>query len=222
MDSSSDEARKRILQRIRRAQGRSSSPSQAELEHVQTYIEARRRGPIPELGGDLIAQFRDRAEGLSSTVEVVEQAGEAPAAAARYLERHGLPTRGCVWPALSALGWRGAGLDLAPRNASGDDALGVTGAFAALAETGTLMVVSGSATPGTVSLLPETHIAIVRASRLVATMEDAWVMARAAFGQLPRAVNFISGPSRTADIEQQMILGAHGPRRVHIIIIRSM
>lgn len=219
--SASDEARRKILERIRRAQGRGggSRPSQAELEQVETYLAAHRRGPVPEVAGDLVARFRERAEALQSTTEAVEHPHEVPGAVARYLERNRLPARGCVWPALAALDWRGAGLDLEARGATGTDPVGVTGAFAALAETGTLMVVSSVETPATVSLLPETHVAVLRASRLVATMEDAWDMARAAFGQLPRAVNFISGPSRTADIEQQMILGAHGPRRVHIVVI---
>ena len=95
----------------------------------------------------------------------------------------------------------------------------MTGAFSAIAETGTLMMVSGGQTPATASLLPETHVAIVPAARIVPHMEDAWDLARRELGQLPRAVNFISGPSRTADIEQQMVLGAHGPYRVHIIIL---
>jgi L-lactate dehydrogenase complex protein LldG len=69
-----------------------------------------------------------------------------------------------------------------------------------------------------VSLLPETHIAIVAADRVVAYMEQAWELARAELGRLPRAVNFISGPSRTADIEQTVTLGAHGPYRVHVIL----
>jgi len=55
----------------------------------------------------------------------------------------------------------------------------------------------------------------------VASMEESWAALRAEFGQLPRAVNFISGPSRTGDIEQTIVLGAHGPYRVHIIIVRN-
>ena len=69
------------------------------------------------------------------------------------------------------------------------------------------------------SLLPETHIALVPVERIVPFMEDAWDLARSELGQLPRAVNFISGPSRTADIEQTIVMGAHGPYRVHIILV---
>ena len=93
--------------------------------------------------------------------------------------------------------------------------------FSAIAETGTLMLLSGPQTPATVSLLPETHIALVDISRIVPTMEDAFALLRAEHGSLPRAVNFISGPSRTGDIEQTIVLGAHGPCRVHLILIGS-
>ena len=97
---------------------------------------------------------------------------------------------------------------------------GITGAYCAIAETGTLMMLSGVATPGVTSLLPETHIAVLRVSRIVRGMEDAWALLRAERGAtaMPRAVNFISGPSRTADIEQTLVMGAHGPYRVHIIL----
>jgi len=80
---------------------------------------------------------------------------------------------------------------------------------------------SGPDTPSTVSLLPETHVAILDARRIVAHMEDAWAHVRAEFGQLPRAINFVSGPSRTADIDQTIVLGAHGPYRVHIVLVHA-
>jgi L-lactate dehydrogenase complex protein LldG len=104
------------------------------------------------------------------------------------------------------------------RAATGDDLVGVTGVFCAIAETGTLVVASGARTPASVSLLPETHVALVDTGRIVATLEDAWDLLRRERGALPRAVNLISGPSRTADIEQTVTLGAHGPYRVLIVL----
>ena len=70
-------------------------------------------------------------------------------------------------------------------------------------------------------MLPETHVAVVNTACIVTHMEDAFALAREAFGQLPRAINFVSGPSRTADIDQTIVLGAHGPSRVHIILVRG-
>jgi L-lactate dehydrogenase complex protein LldG len=219
----SDAARKEILARIRSAQGRgaSSRPSQAEIDAVETYLAAHPRGPLPDVGDDLVARFRARAEAMQSTTEMVERLADVPAAAARYLAANGLPRTGCVWPALGGLDWRGAGLALEARGAEDRDAVGVTGVFAALAETGTLMVASGPDTPAAASLLPETHIAVVPVARIVKHMEDGWALARGELGELPRLVNFISGPSRTGDIDQTIVLGAHGPYRVHMILVRA-
>ena len=214
-------ARERILAEIRRRQGRGGPLSSAERERIDTYLRRHPRGPLRESPADPVARFRERAEASSSTTDSIGTLAQAPAAVARYLEAQRLPRSGSVWPQLAGLDWRGAGLALESRAATGDDAIGVTGVFSAIAETGTLMMCSGPDTPATVSLLPETHIALVPAGRIVPFMEDAWDLARAELGQLPRAVNFISGPSRTADIEQTIVMGAHGPYRVHIVVVGS-
>jgi L-lactate dehydrogenase complex protein LldG len=90
-----------------------------------------------------------------------------------------------------------------------------------VAETGTLMMLSGPDTPASMHLLPETHVAVVPAERVVAHYEDGFALARAERGTLPRATNLVSGPSRTGDIEQTIVLGAHGPYRVHVVIVGS-
>ena len=213
-------ARERILARIRRQSGKGGAvPSPAEQESVGAYLRARPRGPLRDSPGDLVAHFRERAEASATTTERVASPREVAAAVARYLDALGLPKSGCVWPQLASLDWQAAGLALEPRAAKDSDAIGVTGVFCALAETGTLMLCSGAETPASVSLLPETHVAVVPVARIVATMEDGWDLARVELGELPRAVNFISGPSRTADIEQTIVLGAHGPYRVHLVIV---
>jgi L-lactate dehydrogenase complex protein LldG len=149
---------------------------------------------------------------------VVEELAAVPDSAARYLRAHSLPLVAVCWAELAALDWRAAGIEIAVREARDTDLVGITGTFCAIAETGTLMTLSRPETPSTVSLLPETHIAVVRKSRVVRGMEEAWRLMRDEVGQPPRAVNFISGPSRTADIEQTVTLGAHGPYRVHVIL----
>jgi L-lactate dehydrogenase complex protein LldG len=69
--------------------------------------------------------------------------------------------------------------------------------------------------------LPETHIAVVQGDDIVASYEDVFDRIRSAYGagRMPRTLNMITGPSRTADIEQRLELGAHGPKRLHIIIL---
>ena len=85
--------------------------------------------------------------------------------------------------------------------------------------TGTLLLLSSPAHPKKTALLPESHIAVVSAARLVPTMEAAFALLRMERGELPRATWFVSGASRTADIEQTLVIGAHGPYRAHVIII---
>jgi len=129
-------ARKEILDRIRRAQGRGARSSPADREAIETYLGAHPRGPQPALAGDRVEQFRLRAEASQSTTAAVVSESDVPAAVRAYLERQRLPLAGSVWPALAGLDWTDAGLSLEARAATGDDAIGVTGCFAAIAETG--------------------------------------------------------------------------------------
>lgn len=163
-------------------------------------------------------RFRQQATRLASTVIGPLATAAAPAAIADYLARERLPSQAVCWPALAMLDWPAAKLRVEDRPATATDLVGITGTFCAIAETGTLMLLSGPQTPASVSLLPETHVAIVPVASIVATMEEGWARLRAQYGQLPRAVNFVSGPSRTADIEQTVTLGAHGPYRVLIVL----
>jgi L-lactate dehydrogenase complex protein LldG len=96
----------------------------------------------------------------------------------------------------------------------------VSHAFGAVAETGTLVLASGADNPTTLNFLPDNHIVVVDANDVAADFESVFARLRARYGerQLPRVVNMITGPSRSADIQQTLILGAHGPRRLHVII----
>lgn len=214
-------SREDILGRVRAQLGRTAENALAGNVALEDVLVMRREGPKPRVDGGreaLATRFREKSETSSSTVERVPSRAEAPVAAARYLAAMGLGTRAVIQPALADLDWGGAGLHVEARGAVDADLVGITGCFCAIAETGTLMLCSAPATPAAVSLLPETHIALVDAKRIVAHMEDAWNLARAELGGLPRAVNFISGPSRTGDIELTIVLGAHGPYRVHIVV----
>jgi len=214
-------SREDILGRVRSNLGRTDRNGPSGREALDAYLKARPQGPRPRFDGDPVARFRLKSEQLSSTVEEVSAADQVPQAVSRYLAAHRLPTHAVCWPALAGLPWGPSGVQVAARPATGSDLVGITGCFCALAETGTLMLCSGPDTPAATSLLPETHIAVVPARRIMVGMEDAWNLARSELGELPRAVNFISGPSRTGDIEQTIVLGAHGPYRVHIVIVRG-
>ena len=215
-----NDSRDDILKRIRLRLGRTEENAAARWGAIDVVLARRAQGPRPAVEADLVARLRSRSEALASTVEIVERIEDAPAAAARYLAAHQLPLSAVAWPQLAGLDWVGAGLQVESRAARGDDLVGITGVFCAVAETGSLVGLSGTDTPAANSLLPETHIAIVPAARIVPGMEEVWALIRAECGDLPRAANFISGPSRTGDIEQTLVLGAHGPYRVHIVIVR--
>lgn len=212
-------ARDNILARIRAQQGKLAIPAEGERAAVDAWIAAHAPSARPRLETELRPLFRSRVLDLASTLEEVDTISAVPQATAAYLRGLSLPLAAVCWPEFSALDWEAAGIDMAARAASEGDVVGITGAFCAIAETGTLMLLSGRQTPASTSLLPETHIAVVRVARIVPGMEEAWALLRGEHGALPRAVNFISGPSRTADIEQTVTLGAHGPYRVHIILV---
>lgn len=210
-------ARADILARLR---GAVAGPDRVTRQAAaEARLLAAARGPQPVLPPDGRLRFQQRAVAQACTVDAVAGWASVPAAVASYLETHDLGTVAVATPDLAAIDWASAGLRVACRGAVDADQVGISGCFCAIAETGTLLLLSGPQTPATVSLLPETHVTLVDSRRIVATMEDAFALLRAEHGQLPRAVNFVSGPSRTGDIEQTIVLGAHGPCRVHLILI---
>ena len=212
-------ARENILNRIRSALGRTGPLEQASAAAMRARLAGHPRGPLPSMDWEPVARFAERCLVLSSTVAHLRSRSEVPAAVARYLSEGALPRSGVCWPELAGLDWSAAGLRIEPRPAAGEDKVGVTGCYCAIAETGTLMLLSGPQTHAVTSLLPDTHIAVVPTSRILRSMEDAWDLLRRERGALPRQVAFVSGPSRTADIEMTLVLGIHGPYRVHVILV---
>jgi L-lactate dehydrogenase complex protein LldG len=219
-------ARDAILGRVRAALGKTGADATA-IAGAHSYIGAHAQGPRPRMAAELRTRFLQRATDMESTVESIPARHEIPAAVARYILALDLPPalsvqkslRGVCWPEFADLDWAGAGLAIEARPTRGDDRLGITGAFCAIAETGTLVVLSGVDSPTATTLLPDTHIAVLSVDRIVAGMEEAFALIRRERSSMPRAINLISGPSRTGDIEQTIVLGAHGPYRVHILVV---
>ena len=151
---------------------------------------------------------------------------EVAAEVAAYLARNNLPAEAVIAPSPQLAGYDWAGqkmLSLRRGRGEGSDHVSITGAFAAIAETGTVVMASGPEHPVTLNLLPDTHIVVLRESDIVGGYEEVWERLRARYGKdrMPRTVNTITGPSRTGDIEQAMELGAHGPRRMHVLVVRE-
>ena len=219
------DARDQILGALRRSLKRDGADNSATeinrrlAEHPRNLVP--QRGQLPP--EERIALFRGMLEDLSATSARVAP-GEVPAAVADYLKSENLPAalRMAPDPELEALPWSDQPLlEITKGPARESDPVSVTGGLAAIAESGTLVLHSGSAGPTTLNFLPENHIVVLAAERVLASYEDGWDLLREHIGEgvLPRTVNFITGPSRTGDIEQTIQLGAHGPRRLHVILV---
>ena len=220
--------RDQILSAIRHSLGRGPVEGAARAALESRLAEHRpnlipKRADLPH--AEQVDLFCRMAEALAATVARVDRDADVPAAIADYLARANLPTelRLAPQPWLQNLPWDSRPL-LTVRTGRADaaDPISVTPAFVGIAETGTLMLASGAETPTTLNFLPDTHIVVLTAGQIVRAYEDGWQRLRdrhAGGNDWPRAVNFVSGPSRTADIEQELIMGAHGPRRLHIIVV---
>jgi L-lactate dehydrogenase complex protein LldG len=218
-----------VFARIRASLGVTGEES-SRREAVAGRLMTPPRGvEAPERNLDRAARvglFIRKAEGVKATVSRVATPAQVPAAVAEYLRRNNLPAmlRHGDDPRIRALPWRTTPqLSLASGRAEPDDPNGLSYADAGVAESGSVMLASGPDNPTTLNFLPENHIVVLAASDLVGDYESGWekVRARRPGPLLPRAVNFITGPSRSADIEQTIQLGAHGPRRLHIIVIET-
>ena len=221
------ENREAILGAIRQSLGRTPTPD-AKRE-LRGRIVRHERNLMPKRAADpagRLALFIERSERLGVSIDRVASAAEVPGKVAEYLTRHNLPARVKMSPdpTLDVYPW-GTTMLAVERGRAGDtDLVSVTPAFAAVAETGTLMTVSDKLRPTTLNFLPDNHVVVMKKSEIVGTMEEAWAKLREARGgqaDMPRTVNFISGASRTGDIDATIYQGAHGPRRVHIVIVEG-
>jgi L-lactate dehydrogenase complex protein LldG len=218
-------AREQILAGVRQALGRGplDEAKRAALEHrlanpSPNLVPA--RGRLDRAGR--LDLFQAMAEEAAATVARVTSAGEVPAAVADYLAGENLPAEAVLAPELgdADIPWQERPLlSLRSGGTDGRDEVGIAAAYAGIAETGTLVMRSGPGSPSLLHFLPETEIVVLHGDRVVAAYEEALARLRAGGGDLPRAVNLVTGPSRSADIEQTLQLGAHGPRRLHIILV---
>ena len=219
-------SRDAVLGAIRRGLKRGELPEdqaamlrQRMAQHPRHLIPARTRvGRAEQVS--LLVHYIEREFG---TVDRLSGMDAVPGALAEYLASHNLPTEGSIapHPELRAIAWSERPmLRLREGRASASDMVSVTHGFAGIAETGTLMLPSAPERPTTLNLLADTAVVVLRASRVVGAYEEAWDMLRAA-GAMPRNVMLVTGPSRSADIEQTLELGAHGPRRLHVLLVED-
>lgn len=221
-------SRERILGRIKsgvEAQAR----SEADIAALKARLRRPQRGIVPAYtnvkGVDVAALFLARAAAQGNTMARVQSAEAALEQVREFLRQNNLPARVTISPSGSLDDMKfddAADLEVRRGAAVKEDVTSVTPVCCAVAETGTMVTVSGEETPSTLNFVPENHVVIIRESELVGAYEDAWDIVRAQDdGKMPRTVNWLSGPSRSGDIGMTMYMGAHGPRRQHIILIEG-
>jgi len=220
-------SREQILGNIRKSLETSGLTASSSQE-IEARLSAHANNTVPARSqGDNEAQtalFIAEAERVDATTEVIDDLDGVAEALMRYLVRHNLP--GCVkmapQPLLKNVNWsKHPTLDVAEGPAKPSDHVSLTAAVAGIAETGTLVLHSGPESPTTLNFLPDNNVVLLPQSLIVGAYEEAWALLRNVSPDMPRTVNWITGPSRSADIEQTLLLGAHGPRRLHILILND-
>lgn len=211
------DSREIILKRLRAAQSKPVPPTETRLNVVPMSEAERDPAALRE-------RFIIEAEKLSAKVS---QASDEAAALSRLIEIIGEDKQILSWdfPHIPLNGLATAltqnGISIAPPRTDGLR-VGVTGAEVALASTGSLVLKTGAGKPRSASLLPHTHVAIIRAEQILPDFET-WISQERAAGlsqfQATANVVIISGPSRTADIAFELVMGAHGPAALEIILV---
>lgn len=220
-------SRDAILGRIRRSIGVSGTEVTRRATVADRLARAPRgvvpaRGQIPH--EEKVALFIAKAEAVQATTDRVAGPDAVPAAVADYLRRHNLPQTVRMGEdlRLAEIDWgRETQLTVSHGPSAGSDLVCISHAEAGIAETGTLALVSGPDNPTTLNFLPDVHVVVVSAADVVGEAEAVFdrLKARYGAGRMPRTVNMVTGPSRSADIEQTLLLGAHGPRSLHIVVV---
>ncbi|MHC5654645.1 LutC/YkgG family protein [Stappia sp.] len=221
------DAKASILARMRASMGQKGDDP-ARRAAVADRLQRAPRGLIPARGrlegAALVDLFCNMAGAVQATVARVAAPADVPKAVSDYLKDKNLPARirHGADPFLATMPWaEQKQLEVDEGRAEGSDLATVSHALGGVAETGTLMLTSGRDNPTTLNFLPEHHIVVLAAEDVAGDYESLWDRVRARFGKgvMPRTVNMITGPSRSADIEQTLLLGAHGPRALHIIVV---
>lgn len=220
-------SRDAILGRIRRSLGASGTDATrlAAVHHRLTETPVNvvpARGQLPD--AEKIELFVRKAREVFATVVRLDSRDDIPAAVTDYLRDRNLPQalRHGDDPRLAGLPWeQEPQLAVTIGPSAGQDLAGLSHADAGVAETGTVVLTSGADNPTTLNFLPDHHIVVVDASTVKGDYETVWADLRKRFGAgvMPRTVNLVTGPSRSADIEETLLLGAHGPRSLHILVV---
>ena len=212
------DARQNILEKIRQANQHVPQVDSSGI--VSERLQRHPRGPHPQWNEDLLTRFTHKVEQAAASYADVKTDQDIVNAVMAYLAEHSLEEKlvRTFTPILNELNWP-ASMQVETRAATSLDMVVLVEADAAIAETGSVVICSSENTPVSLNFLPDHYLCVVRKNSIVNTMEDIWDPIRQNSPMLPRAINIITGPSRTADVEQIIQMGAHGPRRVHLLLL---
>jgi L-lactate dehydrogenase complex protein LldG len=215
-------ARNRILNRIRRAAEESGQTMRGENALSQLAERRATAAPRPRqsrlAGAEKVNQFIAKAEKAAATVTRITRIADLPEAVSHELRHRNLgqSVRMGTDPVLASLAW--GQVEVSSGAGRIEEPATVSLAPYALAETGTLALTSGPDNPVTLTFLGETHFVAVRSSDILPGFEELWTAHRDGDTD-PRTINFVTGPSRSGDIGQTLLLGAHGPVALHIFVV---
>ena len=214
-------ARRETMGRLKAVLDKSHNPT-VRLSTADQRIKDLPPALIPKRGQSDVAARTEVfvAEAKFAVAEVVELSAlsQVPGAMKKILADAGA-TQLKATPHKDVQGLDWAGVEISYGRGEGTDLVGLSVAYAGVAETGTLVLRSAPNSPTTLNFLPDVHVVILHSSEIEANYEAVWTRLRSGEGGLPRTVNWITGPSRTADIEQTILLGAHGPRKLVILLV---
>lgn len=178
--------------------------------------------PSPVVDGLLVDNFLAKHGAVHGTSKIVRNYAEVPGAVGEFLDAHDLPSKMVMGASrfLEEFDWPDR-WQIETRIANKNDIVSVTDAVCAIAETGTLMLVSSPTASSTHAFVPENHVVIINAGEVVRHLDDALQLASSKISDRTSGVHMVTGPSKTADVEQTIQYGAHGPRRLHVIIVEA-
>ena len=214
------DVRNEILQAVRSSLAIGEQRSVSRTELVEKRILTSEAHVQPVVADPLIQQFCDKHATVNGTYERVANLAEVPPAVLRHLTAIESPIELLVGQGelLDAVLWPD-NISREMRPATIEDSVAISEAYAGIAETGTLVLLSQEQRWTSHNFLPDDHIIVLNSNLIMRYQEDIWRRLRTLPDGLPRVVNLITGPSKTADVEQTVQYGAHGPRRLHVIVV---
>ncbi|MCA0399185.1 MAG: lactate utilization protein [Proteobacteria bacterium] len=222
------ESRATMLASIRRSLG-VKGDERIRKAMVEDRLERAPKGVIPDRAqldaAGKLALMLEKLEAAQASVARLASYADVPGAIAQYLRDNNLPAsiRRGEDSRLDGLPWAETALEVSKGPSAGHDLSAVSHADLGVAETGTLVLASGADNPTTLNFLPDYHIVVLSAADVAGDLESLWPKLRRKHGKgaMPRTVNLITGPSRSGDIEQTILLGAHGPRSLHVLVVEG-